>query len=87
MLGIPSREDIVIWEEHWNPNATLLESHIFAGFNGTEERRAPKIMVDEEIRDFVSRGLASAGFQIVGLAPDVELVRQIKSPVQVEILA
>ncbi|TGJ79802.1 hypothetical protein E0Z10_g8958 [Xylaria hypoxylon] len=89
MLGIPSREDeldIVIWEEHWNPYATLLASHIFAGFNNTTKRRAPKLVVDEEIRDFISRGLANAGFETVGLTPEVELVRQIKSPAEVEIL-
>ncbi|KAI3328839.1 peptidase M24, structural domain-containing protein [Ustulina deusta] len=89
MLGIPSREDeldIVVWEEHWDPYATLLESHIFAGFNDTTKRRAPKLVVDEEIRDFISRGLSNAGFETVGLTPEVELVRQIKSSAEVEIL-
>ncbi|KAI0977596.1 peptidase M24, structural domain-containing protein [Xylaria arbuscula] len=89
MLGIPSREDrldIVVWEEHWDPYATLLESRVFAGFNSTTERRVPKLVVDEEIRDFISRGLSDAGFETVGLTPQVELVRQIKSPAEVEIL-
>ncbi|KAI1424712.1 peptidase M24, structural domain-containing protein [Xylaria sp. FL1777] len=89
MLGIPSREDeldIVVWEEHWDPYATLLESRIFAGFNGTTRRQAPKLVVDDEIRDFISRGLSNAGFETVGLTPQVELVRQIKSPAEVEIL-
>ncbi|KAI0431897.1 peptidase M24, structural domain-containing protein [Xylaria sp. FL1042] len=89
MLGIPSREDeldIVVWEEHWDPYVTLLESRIFAGFNGTAKRRAPKLVVDEEIRDFISRGLSNVGFETVGLTPQVELVRQIKSTAEVEIL-
>ncbi|KAK2001330.1 metallopeptidase family M24 [Colletotrichum falcatum] len=82
MLGIPAREeelDIVPWEEHWNPYDTLLKSHIFNG-------RSAKIMVDEEIRDFIVRGLESAGFSTVGLNPEVELVRQQKSPAEVELL-
>ncbi|KAJ3579007.1 hypothetical protein NPX13_g1558 [Xylaria arbuscula] len=61
MLGIPSREDdldIVIWEEHWDPYATLFESRIFASFNSTTGRRAPRLVVDEELRDFISRGRA-----------------------------
>ncbi|KAI0517539.1 peptidase M24, structural domain-containing protein [Xylaria bambusicola] len=89
MLGIPSREedlDIVIWEEHWDPYATLLESRLFAGLNGTAKRRAPILVVDEELRDFISRGLSKAGFETVGLTPEVELVRQIKTPAEVEIL-
>ncbi|KAI0814477.1 peptidase M24, structural domain-containing protein [Xylaria sp. FL0064] len=89
MLRIPSREDklhIVVWEEHWDPYVTLLESRIFAGFNSTATRRAPRLVVDEEIRDFISRGLSNAGFETVGLTPQVELVRQIKSPAEVEIL-
>ncbi|KAK1961714.1 metallopeptidase family M24 [Colletotrichum sublineola] len=82
MLGIPSREeelDIVPWEEHWNPYETLLQSHLFNG-------RSAKIMVDEEIRDFIVRGLDSVGFKTVGLNPEVELVRQQKSPAEVELL-
>ncbi|KAK1596511.1 metallopeptidase family M24 [Colletotrichum navitas] len=82
MLGIPSREeelDIVIWEEHWNPYDTLLKSHVF-------NDRPAKVMVDEEIRDFIVRGLETAGFTTVGLNPEVELVRQQKSPAEVELL-
>ncbi|KAK6212693.1 hypothetical protein LQW54_004960 [Pestalotiopsis sp. IQ-011] len=82
MLGIPSREpelDIVIWEEHWNPYSTLMESGLFSS-------ESPKLMVDEEIRDYIVRGLDSAGFQTVGLSPGAELVRQIKSPAEVELL-
>ncbi|KZL79164.1 metallopeptidase family m24 [Colletotrichum incanum] len=82
MLGIPSREeelDIVIWEEHWNPYETLLNSRLFNG-------RSARLMVDEEIRDFIVRGLDLAGFQTFGLNPEVELVRQQKSPAEVELL-
>ncbi|ROW00416.1 hypothetical protein VPNG_07934 [Cytospora leucostoma] len=84
MLGIPSRDpelDIVIWEEHWNPYTTLLGSHLFGGLG-----RQPRIMMDEEIRDYIVRGLDSAGFQTVGLNPAVELVRQTKSPAEVELI-
>lgn len=89
MLGIPSREnelDIVTWEEHWDPYATLRESRIFSSFNSTTERRPPKLVVDEELRDFISRGLSDAGFETLGLTPEVELVRQIKSSAEVDIL-
>lgn len=82
MLGIPTREDeldIVIWEEHWNPYDTLLKSRLFDGRHG-------KLMVDEEIRDFIVRGLDAAGFQTVGLSQEVELVKQQKSPAEVELL-
>lgn len=83
MLGIPSRDkdlDIVTWEEHWNPYTTLLESSLFGG------KQNPKLMVDEEIRDYIVRGLESGGFHTVGLSPEVELVRQLKSPAEIEIL-
>lgn len=84
MLGIPSRDaelDIVIWEEHWDPYDTLLKSRLFADFD-----RTPKLMMDEEIRDYIVRGLDGAGFETVGLNPAVELVRQTKSPAEVELL-
>lgn len=82
MLGIPSHDaelEIVIWEEHWNPYSTLLESGLFSS-------KSPKLMMDEEIRDYIVRGLDSAGFNTVGLNSDAELVRQIKSPAEVELL-
>ena len=43
-------------------------------------------MADEEIRDYIVRGLESVGFKTVGLTPEAELVRQIKSPAEVELL-
>lgn len=82
MLGIPSRDDeldIVVWEEHWNPYQTLLESGLFSS-------KSPKVMMDEEIRDYIVRGLGSVGFETVGLSAEAELVRQIKSPAEVELL-
>ncbi|KAK5679605.1 hypothetical protein LTS10_008426 [Elasticomyces elasticus] len=84
MLGIPSRDaelDIVIWEEHWNPYTTLIKSHLFKDLS-----QPPKLMMDEEIRDYIVRGLDSAGFETVGLNPTVELVRQTKSPAEVELI-
>ncbi|KAI1500382.1 Prolidase/Aminopeptidase P-like protein [Biscogniauxia marginata] len=89
MLGMPSREpelDIVIWEEHWNPYTTLLESRLFADLRSTGAGRKPKLMMDEEIRDYIARGLGDNGFDTVGLSPEAELVRQIKSPAEVELI-
>jgi Xaa-Pro aminopeptidase len=83
MLGIPSRDselDIVIWEEHWNPYTTLLESKLFSG------NESPTLMVDEEMRDYIVRGLSAAGFRTVGLTPEAELVRQQKTAAEVELL-
>lgn len=83
MLGIPSRDealDIITWEEHWNPYKTLLESRLFEG------KPQPKLMIDEEMRDYIVRGLGTNGFQTVGLTPEAEFVRQIKSPAEVELL-
>lgn len=84
MLGIPSRDpelDIVIWEEHWNPYTTLMESDLFKDFD-----HQPKLMMDEEIRNYIVRGLDAAGFDTVGLNPVVELVKQTKTPAEVELI-
>lgn len=83
MLGIPSRHeklDIFIWEEHWDPYATLKESRLF---NSTKK---PTLMVDEEMRDYIVRGLSGAGFKTVGLSPEAELVRQTKSAAEIELI-
>lgn len=72
---------IVPWEEHWNPYTTLKQSDVFLDLN-----RPPRLMVDEEMRDFIQRGLGAAGFEIMGLQGRVEEVRQIKSAKEVEIL-
>lgn len=89
MLGIPSQEpelDIVTWEEHWDPYSTLLESHLFDDLRAKSPGAKPRLIIDEEIRDFIARGLANIGFETLGLSPEVELVRQIKSPNEVEVL-
>ncbi|KAI5208249.1 Creatinase/aminopeptidase [Aureobasidium subglaciale] len=80
MLGIPSEGDldIITWEEHWNPYSTLKDS-LFPHKNAT-------LMVDEEIRDFLVRGLDASGFKTVGLGGEVEAVRQTKTPAEIELL-
>ncbi|ETN36394.1 uncharacterized protein HMPREF1541_08671 [Cyphellophora europaea CBS 101466] len=81
MLGIPadSELDIVIWEEHWDPYQTLLEQTF-------DRREGLVIMTDEEMRDYIVRGLTSAGFHTVGLTPNVDAVRQQKSPAELSLL-
>ncbi|KAE9975330.1 hypothetical protein EG328_003230 [Venturia inaequalis] len=84
MLGIPVEDEkealnIVGWEEDWDPYVTLRDG-LFAGKKGA------KIMVDEELRDYIGRGLTSAGFETVGLGGEVEAVRQIKTQPEIEIL-
>jgi Xaa-Pro aminopeptidase len=81
MLGIPcyGELDIIVWEEHWNPYSTL-KKELFP------ERENTIVMVDEEMRDFIVRGLESNGFKTVGLGGEVEAVRQIKTPAEVELL-
>ncbi|KAH7036697.1 metallopeptidase family M24 [Macrophomina phaseolina] len=84
MLGIPAAEgqelDIVTWEEHWNPYETLRRSRLFAA------RESVTVMVDEEMRDYIVRGLAASGFETVGLRGEVEAVRQIKTDAEVELI-
>lgn len=85
MLGIPSRDpelDVVVWEEHWNPYDTLLASRLF----GSGATAPTTLMADEEMRDYIVRGLGAAGFRTVGLSPGAELVRQTKSPAEVALL-
>ncbi|KAJ5912395.1 hypothetical protein N7504_001278 [Penicillium tannophilum] len=83
LLGMPFTDSlqIVPWEEHWNPYTTLKQSEVFLGLS-----RPARLMVDEEMRDFIQRGLGSAGFEIVGLQGKVEEVRQIKTAREVDIL-
>jgi Xaa-Pro aminopeptidase len=80
MLGIPSEGelDIIVWEEHRNPYSTLKKG-LFPDKNAT-------LMVDEEIRDFLVRGLDANGFKTVGLGGEVEAVRQTKTPAEIELL-
>lgn len=84
MLGIPVKGgeevlNILGWEEHWDPYKTLRD-RVFGG------RQDVKVMVDEELRDFIVRGLTSAGFETVGLSGEVEAVRQTKTKAEVDIL-
>jgi hypothetical protein len=83
LLDMPFADPIQIipWEEHWDPYATLMESQAVPG-----RTHSPKLMVDEEMRDFIQRGLGSAGFDIVGLGTHAEQVRQVKSEKEVGIL-
>ncbi|KEQ76538.1 Creatinase/aminopeptidase, partial [Aureobasidium namibiae CBS 147.97] len=80
MLGIPSdgELEIIVWEEHWNPYSTLKE--------GLFPDKTATLMVDEEIRDFLVRGLDANGLKTVGLGGEVEAVRQTKTPAEVELL-
>ena len=84
LLQMPLEGDIhvVTYEEHWNPYSTLLSSPIFASY----DKEKLKIMVDEEMRDFISRGLFENGFDVVGLGGEVEQVRQTKSEAEIGIL-
>jgi Xaa-Pro aminopeptidase len=84
MLGIPVSEEaqeleILGWEEHWNPYETVRDG-LFVG------KKNVKVMVDEELRDFIVRGLTGAGFKTVGLDGEVEAVRQTKTTAEIEIL-
>lgn len=83
LLGMPFSDaiQIVPWEEHWNPYTTLMQSDVFQDLD-----RPARLMVDEEMRDFIQRGLGAEGFDVIGLQGRVEEVRQIKSPKEVEIL-
>jgi Xaa-Pro aminopeptidase len=83
LLGMPfaDDEDItwVTYEEHWDPYATLASSKALPP--------SAKIVVDEEMRDFIARGLATqSSFDVAGLGGDVERVRQIKAPAEIAIL-
>jgi Xaa-Pro aminopeptidase len=91
LLHMPFEESLTIvpWEEHWNPYKTLKKS--WKTYLTTESEpvlriTAPKVMVDEEMRDFIQRGLGENGFDVVGLGGEVQRVKQTKSPREVEIL-
>ena len=85
LLGMPfnQRVSIVEWQEHWNPYKTLLESSIF---DDVHSANVPRIMVDDEMRDFIQRGLGENGFDVQGLGGNVEAVRETKSAVEISIL-
>lgn len=82
LLEMPFEEEIstVTYEEHWEPYTTLWESQIWG------DTLSPVLMVDEEMRDFIQRGLGANGFTVVGLSGEVEAVRQIKTDRELGIL-
>jgi hypothetical protein len=98
LLGMPFTDELIFipWEEHWNPYSTLLSSWSYppspspSPFPSTnsnfKKRPNPKVMVDDEMRDFIQRGLSSTGFSVVGLGGEVEKVKQIKTKREIEIL-
>ena len=62
LLGMPLQEAlrIVPWEEHWNPYETLRRAwnvYPVPEVDSNVSRSIPKVMVDEEMRDFIQRGL------------------------------
>lgn len=85
LLGMPFVEGLsfIPWEEHWNPYETLL--HAWA-LTDTVISRSPKVMVDDEMRDFIQRGLSEHGFEVVGLGGEVERVRQTKTEREIGIV-
>ncbi|KAI9641614.1 hypothetical protein NHQ30_009468 [Ciborinia camelliae] len=89
MLGMPFEEDlsIITWEEHWNPYSTLLKNwHEAIGKESVDSTKLPKVMVDEEMRDFIQRGLGENEFKVLGLAGNVKQVKQRKTIGEVSIL-
>jgi len=98
--NVEGEMEFVGWEEHWNPYSTLLDSWKFypssssssspfphpQTLRGEKKARKPKIMVDEEMRDFIQRGLGENGFEVVGLGGEVERVKQTKSQAEIEIV-
>ncbi|TGO35920.1 hypothetical protein BHYA_0141g00160 [Botrytis hyacinthi] len=89
MLGMPFGEDlfIVTWEEHWDPYLTLLKNwHTVVGKKDAGSTQVPNVMVDEEMRDFIQRGLGENGFEVVGLAGSAKRVKQTKTVGEVNIL-
>jgi Xaa-Pro aminopeptidase len=85
LLDMPFKDELLFvpWEEHWNPYETLRKSwrHLSA-----HASVGPKIMVDDEMRDFIQRGLGENGFEVVGLGGEVECVKQTKSSREIEII-
>lgn len=82
LLHMPFKEDIhtITYEDHWNYYTTLWLSEIWGS------KISPKLMVDEEMRDFIQRGLASNAFTVTSLGGEVEAVRQVKTDREISIL-
>lgn len=84
--------DIVTYEEHWNPYATLRKSRLFppidpalAAINENMDQR-PQLMLDAAMRHFLSTGLWDAGFRFTGVTPSVSVLPQIKTAAEVAVL-
>jgi Xaa-Pro aminopeptidase len=91
LLGMPFEGslDFIPWEEHWNPYETLRRSwkpEFAIGGDLTVQRIPAKVMVDEEMRDFIQRGLSENGFDVVGLGGEVERVKQTKTQREIEVV-
>jgi Xaa-Pro aminopeptidase len=91
LLGMPFEGslDFIPWEEHWNPYEILRRSwnpKFAIGGDLTTQEVAAKVMVDEEMRDFIQRGLSENDFDVVGLGGEVERVKQTKTQREIEIV-
>lgn len=70
-----------------NTDQKVLNEHTSGTANfGPNKRRNPKVMVDEEMRDFIQRGLSRNEFDVIGLDGAVERVRQTKTEREAGIL-
>jgi Xaa-Pro aminopeptidase len=80
-VPVPRKErlKVVTYEEHWDPYATLRDEL----FGGKEDI---KLMVDEQMRDFITRGLGKAGFEPLEMSEKAQQIQQIKSPAEIEII-
>jgi Xaa-Pro aminopeptidase len=94
LLNMPIKEedgDTIPWEENWNPYQTLRDSWVFSSnyplLSDIQNRsKKPKVMVDDEMRDFIQRGLSENGFEVLGLGGEVEKVKQVKTEREIGIL-
>ncbi|CAL3971899.1 unnamed protein product [Diplocarpon coronariae] len=77
--------DFAPCEEPWNRDAPLLEKQQTPG--SAEKSSKSTLMVDDEMRDLVSRGSGENGLEIVGLGGEVERVEQTKTEREPEICA
>ena len=85
--GLDMDLDIIVWEEDENPYQ-VLRNTTFRNISDIKVKMKMKVtvMVDEEIRDFIVRGLTAAGFDTVGLNHRVESVKQRKTSAEIELL-
>lgn len=97
-LSIPSDHsrdsslDIVAWQPHWNPYATLRKSWLFAPVDpraGEHADQRPVLMVDRDTRSFVIDGLWDAGFRYKRLAASLKALPppQSKVPAAEQLIA